>query len=729
MLFLLTFFGGHLILYFWAHKRIEKALREDWFPPSIEFYSSPSALKRASSLEQVQNELIYRNFTPQSKFNFLKPKEFINLPPNPCMEIMSSLKKIPEPLSCISWINQDLTHYLVLEDSYSSFYFYTLKPSQKAREIIFDPVLFAQKEGDVFQLRQKLKLKDTPLTCLQAITLSEDQNFLLHRGASFKGIIRAFLKNIKHLGIKEGGSTITQQLVKNKFLTSQRTFRRKFIELILSIALEQKLTKDEILELYLNTVYMGRNKFYSIYGFASASQHYFNKPISRMNVAECSLLSVLVQSPGRYNPFLNPKQTLQRRNSIIQKLYENKFITKDSFDLAQKAPLPSFQKEPKTQGSYFVQSLQEEIDRFEIPSHQNLKVYTTLDLEIQKQAQNAVQKALKELEHLKKDEIKSPLEASLIHIDLRTNHVKALIGGRNFNQSPYNRALQSRRPIGSLVKPFVFLSAFLKDSSLSPTTLVEDVPFSKEEKWQPQNYKNKFYGEVPIYFALKESLNSVSARLGTQTGLSQLTHLLKNLGFQRNILEVPAITLGAIDMTPFELSQIYSTLARMGSYQKLSLIQSIIYSNTYLDSKKEKQVLSIEDSAVMIGMMKHVMLSGTASWVRPYITFPVAGKTGTSNEERDSWFVGFTPHHLTTIWVGLDDNTPHGLSGTSGALLIWLYFMQNLKIQDGQDFNWPKKVISKDVPLFTKDSKTKETTIPLIFKKPKRRFFGIDPFN
>ena len=720
--------GLIFIIYLSAHRQVQKALTEGWFPSSIEYYSSNTTFHFTSSVSEVQDELIYRNFVLQTEFDFLKPNEFTLLSKNKCTEQLSFLKKPPQAHSCISWISEQLVQYLVVEAQDQSVYFYTLKPSQKSNEIVFDSILFSQKEGSTLQLRKKFKLNRVPLSCLQSITVSEDQNFLLHKGASVRGILRAFLKNIKNLTIKEGGSTITQQLVKNKFLSSQRTFRRKFNELILSLILEQKLTKDEILELYLNTVYMGRNQFYSIYGFASASHHYFNKPLSQINVAECALLSILVQSPGRLNPFTNPKRALNRRNQVIQKLYENQFITQQEFFSAQKVSLPLVQKKIKTPGSYFVQSVQEKIESLRIPLNQNLKIYTTLDLDIQKKAQNAVQKALKELH--KNQKMNSPLEVSLIHIDLKTNQTKALIGGRNYNQSPFNRALNAHRPIGSLVKPFVFLSAFMQDSSLQPLSLIEDKPLV--QKWKPKNYKNKYYGEVPLYFALKESLNSVSAQLGIQTGLSPLISLLKKLGLQKDILKVPSITLGAIDLTPFEVTQIYSTLARMGSYQEISFVKSILDSNgnvLYKNNSKSKKVIRPEDSAVLIGMMKQVILSGTASWVHPYIPFPVAGKTGTSNDEKDSWFVGFTPDHLTTIWVGHDDNSPHGLSGTSGALLVWLYFMQNLKIKEGKDFDWPRKTRIKNVPLFSIESKKKTRTtdkpaqIELILKKPRRKFF------
>lgn len=549
------------------------------------------------------------------------------------------------------------------------------------------PTLFAQREGELSHLRKRFKISEVPYLCLQAITISEDKNFLLHKGASLSAILRAFIKNLKSFRIKEGGSTITQQLVKNKFLNSEKTLRRKWMELLISLILESKLSKDEILELYLNTIYMGNTGAYSLYGFASASQYYFNKNLKNLKAHECALLAAIVPSPGQFNPFSQTQKALSRRNTILQKIKEQGFISEEKWQSARLKELPLPHHSP-TQASYFVQAVNQELKTLNIDPNQDLKVYTTIDLEIQNQAHQAMKKTLKTLN-------KENLEGALIFVDLKTNHIKALIGGKNFRYSQFNRALKAKRPIGSLVKPFTYLSALIY-KNINPLSPLQDEPFT-EGKWSPKNYKNRYYGKAPLYFALTHSLNTASARLALQTGLPHIIKTFKQLGLQ--VQAHPSITLGALELSPLEVSQMYSTLARMGSHLKLSVIEKVMSEDQiiYQNNLNTKQVLSPQKTAVILGMMKQIMKTGTAGWIKDFWPLISAGKTGTSNEERDSWFVGFTPRYLGTVWLGYDDNSPHGLSGSTGALSLWLNFMKTLGITDS-DFKWPSGVRIKNIP-------------------------------
>ena len=710
---------------FWKNlnQQINQAIETGWLPPSIEYYSAKLELKKTQqySLKDLTQKLTQRNYILQNSPSSLQKGSF-QISRKVCKEKIPHYNKNSDS-SCLVWKSKNppyTTNLITFQNNISHSFF---KGNSSVSSLFLEPVLFAQHEEGRLRLRQKFKLSETPFLCLQSITLAEDKNFLLHKGASPSGILRAFLRNIQHWSIKEGGSTITQQLIKNRFLSSKRTFRRKIIELIMSLILEKKLTKDQILELYLNTVYMGRTGSYSIYGFASAAQYYFNKPLSRINTAECALLSVMVQSPGKLNPFSHPKIAQKKRNQVLKKLLTNQFISEQEFSTAVRQTLPSLvQKIKKTSGSYFAQTLYNNIQQLNLPLNQDLKINSTLNLDKQKAGEKAVQKALKILDKRVPKNLQKPLETALIHIHLKTNHIQALIGGRNFQQSPFNRAEKAYRPIGSLVKPFVFLSALSRKPSLNPLVLFDDKPFPKKSKWSPKNYKDKYYGSVPLYFALKESLNSISVRLGLEIGLDSLLKDFKKLGLKKSILKRPSITLGAVDLSPMEVGQMYSTIARMGSYHPLSLIESIENINgevLFQNNAHSQQVFSSQKTAVLIGMMKQVMVSGTAQWVHPFISFPSAGKTGTSNEERDSWFVGFTPESLTVVWVGFDDNHPHGLTGTGGALLIWLYFMQNLKILSQKDFHWPKGTEERKVPAFQKPKDKKPSSIPLIFETKK----------
>ena len=552
-----------------------------------------------------------------------------------------------------------------------------------------NPVLFVQREGTKSHLRTKFKISEVPYLCLQAITISEDRNFLLHKGASISSILRAFFKNIQNFQIKEGGSTITQQLVKNKFLSHEKTFKRKWVELIISLILESKLTKDEILELYLNTIYMGNTGTYSLYGFASASRYYFNKNLKNLKAHECALLSAIVPSPGRFNPFSKTEKALQRRNMILNKLKEQEIISETEWEIAKEKALPTPNSSP-TRASYFIQAVDQELQTLGIDLNQNLKVYTTLDLKIQNQAYKAMKKTLNALN-------KENLEGALVFIDLKTNQVKALVGGKNFQQSQFNRALNAKRPIGSLVKPWTYLSSLIYQD-MDPLSVLIDEHFT-EGKWSPKNYKNRYYGKVPLYFALIHSLNTASARLALKTKIKNIIKTCKKLGAKSSIQDHPSIGLGALELSPLEVSQMYSTLARMGSYMELSFIEKVMSEDQiiYVNNKKEEQKLSKQKTAVIIGIMKQVINTGTAKWIKDFWPYNSAGKTGTSNEERDSWFVGFTPEYLSTAWIGHDDNSPHGLSGSAGALSLWLNFMKNLEIKD-VDFKWPSDVIIKNIP-------------------------------
>ncbi len=552
-----------------------------------------------------------------------------------------------------------------------------------------EPVLFAQREGSSSHLRKRFKISEVPYLCLQAITLSEDHNFLIHKGASATAIFRAFFKNIQNLRIKEGGSTITQQLVKNKFLSHEKTFKRKWKELLISLILESKLTKDEILELYLNTIYMGNTGTYSLYGFASASRYYFNKSLKKLKAHECALLAGIVPSPGRFNPFSQTQKALSRRNMILNKMNEQAVISEEELETSKAKALPS-PDTPPTQASYFVQAVDKELKNLNIDLNQDLKVYTTINLNIQNKAHQTIKRTLKTLN-------KENLEGALIFIDLKTNQVKALVGGQNFRQSQFNRALTAKRPIGSLVKPWTYLSALIYQN-ITPLSTLIDEPFT-EDNWSPKNYKNRYYGKVPLYFSLTHSLNTASAQLALKTGLSNIIKTFKKLGLKSPIQAHPSIGLGALELSPLEVSQMYSTLARMGSYTELSFIEKIMSEDQiiYQNNNKEEQRLSLQKTAVIIGMMKQVLQTGTAKWIKDFWPLISAGKTGTSNEERDSWFVGFTPEYLATTWIGYDDNSSHGLSGSAGALSLWLNFMKSLDIKDS-DFKWPSDIEVKSIP-------------------------------
>ena len=664
--------------------KIEKTIQSGWFPPSLEYYSAPIKIDKYYPAKNLKEDLKLRNYIEQSSLQKLKLGEFIELSSSKCKKE-----------KCILWLNKKFPHEKnMVEYDGKNIKFYQNSSLKEVPFILLDPLLLAQKEGELIHFRKRLELNEVPYLCLQSITTSEDEDFVLHQGVSIMGIARAMIRNILKGRIAQGGSTITQQLIKNRFLNSEKTFRRKWTELLMSLILERKLTKDQILELYLNTVYMGGTGSYSLYGFASASQYYFNKPMNRINLSECALLTALLPSPGRLNPFSSPKKARVKRNVILRKMHKQKIISKERLDREMNRPLPVKRNTLRSQkASYFVHAVHKELQKLGIDWKDDLKIYTTMDLKIHQLARRYLQSTVKQLRKEKK------LEGALISIDLETNKVRALIGGRDFAQSPFNRAIEAKRPIGSLVKPWTYLASLVHKNT-NPLTTAQDEPL-KMKKWSPKNYDDKYFGTVPLYFSLKQSLNAASIEVGLNAGLKNILLTFKELGLESKVEPLPSITLGALDLSLLEVVQMYSTIARMGSYQKLSFINRIENVDgevLYQSSPQSEQMFPKEKVAVLIGMMKQVIESGTAKWIKPFWKHPSAGKTGTSNEERDSWFVGFTPQTLTGVWMGYDDNTPHNLTGSSGALVAWMRFMGKLN-HSSEEFKWPKFIKKEMVTL------------------------------
>ena len=702
---------GYLILQNLSYK-IEKTIQTGWFPPYLEYYSAPKKIQDHEnySILKIQEELRLRNYIQQESIQKIKLGEFILLENSDCLQLQSYSDG-----DCILWMNKDFPHNKnIASVQNQKLKLYQGSPFKSVSFVLLDPILLAQREGELLHFRKRFKLNSAPYFCLQSITTSEDENFILHKGISLTGIARAFIQNILKAKITQGGSTITQQLIKNRFLTSEKSFRRKWTELLMSLILERKLNKDQILELYMNTVYMGGTGSYSLYGFASASQYYFNKPLNHMSLPECALLTSIIPSPGRFNPFSFPEKSKSKRDLILKKMKAQNKISLNNLNDALATPLPQQRTSLQNhKASYFVNAVHKEIQNLNIDWRDNLKIYTTMDITAHQHARKSLNQTLNRLEKEKK-----PLEGALIFVEVETNKVRALIGGSNFIHSPFNRAIEAQRPIGSLVKPWVYLSALIHNN-INPLTLVQDEPLTFK-KWSPKNYDNKYFRSVPLYFALKESLNSASVRVGLDVGLKNIILTFKKLGFHSPVKPLPSLTLGALELSLLEVMQMYSTIARMGSYKKLSLIDRIENTNgeiLYENLNSSEQVLPEEKTAVLIGMMKQVVESGTAHWIKSFWPYVTAGKTGTTNQERDSWFVGFTPQYLTGVWIGYDDNTPHKLTGSSGALVAWLQFMKKFNLSF-YDFQWPPNTESRSValPIINKDKTLKEV-----------QFFKLEP--
>ncbi|MCB0347787.1 MAG: transglycosylase domain-containing protein, partial [Bdellovibrionales bacterium] len=463
---------------------------------------------------------------------------------------------------------------------------YSLEEKRPKYSIELLPHLFAQYYGNRPILKHPVQIGDTPALCLNSLLAIEDNEFLEHGGFSIKSIFRALIKNVIEGRKAQGGSTITQQLVKNYFLTHEKTYTRKIKELVMAVLLETQFSKDQILEAYINEIYMGQNGTFEVRGFGAASEYFFRKKLEELNLPECALLAAIINSPGRYDPFTKPENAKNRRQLVLEKLRDNNIINSEEFSLANQADLPSFSEQKlESPAPYFMEAVMEQIDSLGIKKEQGLRIYTTLNLRAQKAAEEAVKYGLDRIKTVYKDRLPKedkPLQAALISADPVTGYVQSLIGGANYKYYPYNRALKAHRQIGSTMKAFVFLSAlesFTNEGNpYTPLTIIPDERFTvtyDNNSWSPKNFENKYFGNIPMFFALKNSLNCATSKLAVDTGLESIVTVAKNFGITSPMKAVPALSLGAFELYPWELLQAYLTISRMGSFIPITYIRYV----------------------------------------------------------------------------------------------------------------------------------------------------------
>lgn len=561
-----------------------------------------------------------------------------------------------------------------------------------------EPELLTSILSDQLENRRPVRLDQVPQHLKDAVIATEDTRYWRHPGVDPMGIFRALIRNIRSGDVEEGGSTLTQQLVKNYYLTSERTMRRKIVEAFMALALDAKYSKEEILEAYLNDIYLGRNRSISIIGVGEASRFYFGQPVSEISIAEAALLAGLIRSPNNYSPFENPELALTRRNTVLDLMLRHEKIDKAAYEKAKNEPLPEkpFRTRRGTSSiPYYVDRvLQEMRDDYGIEDvkGQGLQIYTAIDLDAQDAATSALTTTLANLEKgnrrfRRRDE---PLQAALIHVDVPTGEIRALVGGRNYEQSQFNRAISSKRLVGSLFKPFIYLTAFepsLSGQNITPATLVSDTRFILKRRfaadWSPGNYNNRYYGTVTVRQALEQSLNAASVRVGLASGIDSILKTARTLGVSTELDNNPAILLGAVGIPPIEMAESYSTIARMGGRMPLRSIRFVTNDRgTVLAANEEVQAVQVfpaRDVYLVNHVMEGVVNRGTAASLRRLgFRKTAAGKTGTTNDKRDSWFIGYTPKTLAVTWIGFDDNKPTGLSGSDAAVPMWARYMNSV---------------------------------------------------
>lgn len=580
-----------------------------------------------------------------------------------------------------------------------------MAPVETLRKAKLEPELIASIFDEKMEDRTLIRLSDVPPALLQAIIAVEDERFYRHWGVDPFSMVRALLTDLMHLKFVQGGSTLTQQLVKNYFLTSKKTLVRKVNEMLMALLLERRYSKQEILEAYLNEIYFGQRGPISVTGVEEACRLYFSKSVSQLTLAESALLAGIIRQPGEYSPLNNTTKAYDRRNFVLKTMLDQEVIRESEYLEArrEKIVVPKNSSEIH-KAPYFVDYVQRELKANYPPAvlqSEGIKIFTTLDMEAQRAATAAVQMTLSRLETRPKlKELAASgksLEGLLISIQPQTGSIRAFVGGRDYAQAQFNHITDAHRQPGSTFKPFVYLTALASAlDSPEPWTLaslVEDTSFSVNGpagKWTPENYDGDEHGPVTLREALEQSYNIATSRLAQAVGLEKIVEMAEKMGIESPLQPYPALALGIFEVTPLELIRAYTPFPNQGVRSEPYSISSVVTRDGVVLEKKSfkmNRVISPELAYLMNSALRGVMERGTAASAHALgWSGLAAGKTGTTSEYRDSWFVGYTPHQLALSWVGYDDGTPTGLSGSSGALPIWVGYMKEREVSGQSDF-------------------------------------------
>ena len=532
--------------------------------------------------------------------------------------------------------------------------------------------------------RELVRLEAVPDLFKDTLLLIEDRNFYQHRGVSPLAILRAFWVNLTAGRTVQGGSTLTQQLAKNMYLTHDRTLWRKANEAFIALVLDYRFSKDQIFEAYLNEIYLGQNHATAVHGFGLASRFYFGKPLAELAPEQYALLIGIVKGPGFYDPRRFPERAQGRRDLVLRLMLEQHLLDRQTYERAVKQPLAVVPRGQYLNASFpaYMDAVKRELRQLALDNtlmHSGIKVFTYLDPMAQRQAERTVSQIVPGMN--------PDLEAAMLVVDYQEAAIQALVGGKTAGFAGFNRALEARRPIGSLIKPAIYLEALAQRGRFTLGTMLDDTPITlrnNSEEWQPQNFDKQFHGPISLMRALADSRNLPTVRLGLQLGMPKVQEALRRLGLERRVNLYPAALLGAVDLTPYEVTQLYQTLANNGVHQSLATVQAVTDQHgavVYQRNNTKTVRYPAEDVYLLHYAMIESTLTGTAqslarTWPQP--TF--AGKTGTSSDYRDSWFAGFDQETLVTVWLGRDDNKSTGLTGGTGALRLFAdYFRQKGK--------------------------------------------------
>ncbi len=584
--------------------------------------------------------------------------------------------------------------------------------------LVVEPELLGSIFGEKFEDRTLVRLADLPQSLKDAVLVTEDRDFYRHAGVSVKRSVGAIFSNLRG-GARQGGSTLTQQLVKNLYLSPERTLRRKAIEAVLAVILDARYSKDEIFEAYLNQIYLGQYGSLAVNGVGEAARHFFGKEASDLDVAESATIAAMIKGPNVFSPIHNPDRTRQRRDLVLRQMREEKKIDDATLQQALAEPLVSTSRgEPVTRAPHFVDFVRAELEqRFGRQlKTEGLQIYTTLDVDLQKAAQRAVTQGLATLEknyrRLAAMARQEPLQGALVALEPRTGAVKAFVGGRDYRISQFNRVTQARRQPGSLFKPFVYLAAFARrdvEKPITPATILEDTPITvtwgrggEDEQWSPHDYDGEYRGAISARKALELSINIPTVRAALAAGLPNVLATARAAGVGSQLRPYPSVALGAFEVSPIEIASAYSVFANGGvRVDPIAIVGVMTNDGRLLDRKETPLKPALPADAVFLvdSLMRGAVDRGTASGARAGgVRGVLAGKTGTTNDYRDAWFVGFSPRFLAAVWVGYDDNRPVRLTGTQAAVPIFADFSRSVPPHFfAENFPVPSDIVTAEI--------------------------------
>jgi penicillin-binding protein 1B len=587
----------------------------------------------------------------------------------------------------------------------------SLSDGVERKEFTFEPRLITNLSRNR-EKRRLVKFSEIPATLVHAVISAEDKHFFHHSGFDFPRMMKAAYVDLKDNRKSQGASTLTMQLARGFWLDPDKSWRRKFEEVLIATELERRLTKQQIFEDYANQVYLGRSGTFSINGFGEGARSYFGKDLSQVNDGEAALLAGMVQRPSHYNPRRYPDRARERRNVVLALMRQNGFVTDSQYRAAESSSLQVIPERPETQESqYFFDLMSDELQSELDDTQQRARsVYTTLDPDLQRAAIEAVRSGMQEVDQeLRKRKKPAPAgqpQVALVALDPHTGAIRALIGGRDYRTSQLNRVLAMRQP-GSVFKPFVYAAALNTAVNggrpvFTPASVVADSPttfmFGKTA-YQPDNFHGGFWGNVTLRTALAHSLNSAAVALAQAVGYGRVVEMARRVGLNEAIQPTPSVALGAYEATPLEIAGAYTAFANQGMHvtpTTIELVQGREGKVLYQHDTDAKEALDPRVAYLMTSLMQEVLRSGTGAGVRSRgFTLPAAGKTGTS---RDGWFAGFTSQLLCVVWVGFDDGRDLNLEGAHSALPIWTEFMKRAarfhEYRDARPFSAPSGVVT-----------------------------------